>query len=241
VLSILAIALLSIPFSLQFLNNQLDDNFMRKVGANIQEILVTDKNQCKNPDGIKELTIMVNTISNKADEFKVLVVNKKTLNAVALPGGVIVIYQGLLDRFQNPDELAFILGHEIGHLEHEHHKLQFIMGTLLSHINSKLLVLMQLRNSRQAEIEADKFGYNLMLANNIDPQYGIDAFNRLQSKDDDEEIEKLLSYVSTHPVTNDRINIIKEKNLHISNHQKSQFRQSISDESWKKIQNICKH
>ncbi|MBL6664458.1 MAG: M48 family metallopeptidase [Rickettsiales bacterium] len=241
-LLIVAIAIVTLPFSLQFLSSQIDDEFMKKIGTDIKEIFVTEENRCRNPDGLNELNAFVKNISNTPNEFEVFVVDKKTVNAVALPGGTIVIYRGLLDKFTNPDELVFILGHEMGHLEHNHHKFQFIMGALLSHISSKFLTLMQLKNSREGEIEADTFGYNLMLANNIDPKYGIDAFTKLKSEDDfSNKTEKLLSYISTHPAINDRIAIIKEKILNISDNKKVHFKQSISDESWEKIQNICLH
>lgn len=240
-LLMVVIAILALPFSLQFLNNQLDDDFMDKIGGDILEIFVTEENKCKNPQGLEELQKLVNQISSSNDEFKVFVINKKSVNAVALPGGNIVIFSGLLDKFKSPNELAFILGHEIGHLEHEHHKFQFIVSSLLSNINSKLVLLMQLKRSRGGEIEADEFGYNLMLANNIDPKYGVDAFTRLKSDDDlDQGFEKLLSYVSTHPATGDRIEIIKEKSSRISDSKRSQFGQIISDQSWGMIKGICK-
>jgi len=239
-LSLLLIAVLALPFSLKFLSNQLDDEFMTKVGDNLVKVFVSEKNQCSNQEGIKALQKLVNEISGEKKSYKVFVIKKDSINAIALPGGSIIIYSKLLDRFENPDELAFILGHEIGHVKQEHHKYSFIIGNFLSRINSALSFLVQMKYSRSGEIEADEFGYNLMISNNINPAYGISAFGRLRSDDDLEtNMEKLLSYISSHPATDDRIQIIKERIRDISDDKIDNFSQVVSDEDWEKIQGIC--
>ena len=50
--------------------------------------------------------------------FKVL--NTPDVNALACPGGFIYVYKGLLDYMTSDDELAAVLGHEIGHIEKRH-------------------------------------------------------------------------------------------------------------------------
>lgn len=47
--------------------------------------------------------------------FKVL--NTQDVNALACPGGFIYVYKGLVDTMTSDDELAAVLGHEIGHIE----------------------------------------------------------------------------------------------------------------------------
>ena len=49
-----------------------------------------------------------------------IVVDKPGVNAFAAPGGIVLIYRGVLDFVQDEDQLAAILAHEIGHLEREH-------------------------------------------------------------------------------------------------------------------------
>ena len=43
------------------------------------------------------------------------------MNAVALPGGNIVVFAGLLKEIKSENELAMILGHELGHFAHRDH------------------------------------------------------------------------------------------------------------------------
>ena len=60
-------------------------------------------------------------------------------NAVALPGGRIYVFQGLIDKAESPDELAGVIGHEIGHVAHrdgtravlQSAGLSFLLGMLL--------------------------------------------------------------------------------------------------------------
>ena len=52
--------------------------------------------------------------------FRVIVVNNPTVNALATPGGSIVVFRGLLERTENAEELAGVLAHEIQHVMHRH-------------------------------------------------------------------------------------------------------------------------
>ncbi len=54
-------------------------------------------------------------------EFKIHVVYTADANALALPGGNIVIFSGLLNKVKSENELAFILAHELGHYEYRDH------------------------------------------------------------------------------------------------------------------------
>ena len=49
-----------------------------------------------------------------------LIPSRDLINAFALPGGHVFVGQGLLDRMTSEDELAFVLGHELEHIDHYH-------------------------------------------------------------------------------------------------------------------------
>ena len=49
-----------------------------------------------------------------------LIADRDFINAFALPGGHVFIGQGLLNQMTTEDELAFVLGHEIEHIDHYH-------------------------------------------------------------------------------------------------------------------------
>lgn len=54
-------------------------------------------------------------------DFTVHVHPKPIFNAVALPGGHILVFSGLLESVENENELAFVLAHELGHFDHRDH------------------------------------------------------------------------------------------------------------------------
>lgn len=61
-------------------------------------------------------------------QWQFRVVNSNSVNAFAVPGGYIYITQGLLFRLRNEAQLAGVLGHEAGHIEHRHSVKQIEKG-----------------------------------------------------------------------------------------------------------------
>jgi Zn-dependent protease with chaperone function len=53
--------------------------------------------------------------------YKVSVHDQATVNAVALPGGNIIVFKGLLTELKSENEVAMILAHELGHYAHRDH------------------------------------------------------------------------------------------------------------------------
>lgn len=64
--------------------------------------------------------------------YRVNIINDAVVNAFAVPSGDIFVYSGLLSRIENRDELAFVLGHEIAHIQLEH-SLKKLNHTLDTH------------------------------------------------------------------------------------------------------------
>ena len=123
-------------------------------------------------------------------EFHVL--NSDVLNAFALPGGKVFISRGLMVRLSNEAELAAVLGHEIGHVNHEHIGKQMTHSAIQSGvINAAVGVAGQMSDSqwiqvlgagaqtggqlyllrfgRTQELEADDEGLRLMVLAGYDP------------------------------------------------------------------------
>ena len=105
-------------------------------------------------------------------QFQIHVSAAPQVNALAFPGGHIVVFQGLLDQVGSENELAYILAHEMGHYAHRDHlrglgrAMVFIaMATLLFGPDSSVagflgntLGMTELGFSRQQETAADEFG-----------------------------------------------------------------------------------
>lgn len=142
----------------------------------------------------------------------------KTLNAFCMPGGKMAIYTGLIDKLKaTDDEIAQVMGHEIGHALANHGAEKMSVGMVSDILVSAIggnnqgrqqagqlaaLVAWQLPNSRGAETEADRIGIELAARAGYDP----DAAPRLWRKMKEASGEKgRFDLLSTHPASDKRM------------------------------------
>lgn len=148
--------------------------------------------------------------------YSVRVVDSPLVNALAAPGGQIVVFQGLIAQAGSAEELAGVLGHEIQHI-----RLQHGTKAVLREIPLRLLAsaisgsgsfgglfagtatsLGGLRYQRQDEEAADREGMRMLQAAQVAPEGMLDFFERTTAGG--ESGPSLLSYVSSHPRDADR-------------------------------------
>src|SRR3989304_5687225 len=61
-------------------------------------------------------------VSDRRDlPWRFHILNQKEVNAISLPGGFIYVTRGMLRFVQSDDELAFVLAHEVAHVNQRHH------------------------------------------------------------------------------------------------------------------------
>jgi predicted Zn-dependent protease len=108
--------------------------------------------------------------------LRVSVVRRAEANAIALPGAHIYVFQGLIAKADNPDELAGVIAHELGHIANRDGTrsvlqaagLSFLFGMLLGDFVGGGAVVVSARSvlqssySRDAEAAADRYGVGLM-------------------------------------------------------------------------------
>ncbi len=147
--------------------------------------------------------------------FRVEIDDSEIANAMALPGGLIIVTQGLLNQVESENELAFVLGHELGHFRNRDHIRALGRGIVLSMffavvtgndaagIGIKAADITLRGFSRRQETRADEFGLGL-----VHSEYGhVDESWRLFERwnIDGSSFLDLVTYLSTHPETGDRI------------------------------------
>lgn len=152
-------------------------------------------------------------------DYRILYIPKDTVNAIAIPGDVIVIYQGLLKQLESDNELNMILGHELGHFDHRDHlrklgKFFLIRIALASLIGDPsaleavladgITLITQAHYSQGQEIEADHFGLSLLYDTYGHVAGATDFFERLS-----QEKTKKIEFFSTHPAPKKRIEILE--------------------------------
>ncbi len=139
-------------------------------------------------------------------------------NALALPGGTVVLTDELVALSQSPAEVLAVLAHEIGHVERRHALRQLLQGSATAAIAATLtgdaatmstavagfpLLLAQTKYSRDFESEADDYGFALMKARGISPNAFAEIMARLAGNAGEAKPET--AFLSTHPVTPARI------------------------------------
>lgn len=163
----------------------------------------------------KEAKIILDNL-NSEKIYDVYVVKNSQINAMALPGNIIIVYEGLYDK-SNKSELTFVLAHELGHFVNRDHLKSFgrviLMGLtvdsasqdIMTMILAKGLELINLGFSRDAEYKADEFALKLLKEKKLDTSGAKSFMEKLKNAGGVEPFE----YFSTHPNTEDRIKKIE--------------------------------
>ncbi len=147
-------------------------------------------------------------------------------NAMALPAGIVVMTDGLVELAKNDDELAAVLAHELGHVQGRHllrHVLQNSVATLLmATVTGDILsvtslsaalptALIDAKFSRDFEREADDAAVAYLKKEGIPASRYVAILQRLQAQLDAKTKgaakgeEPYRNYLSTHPATRERI------------------------------------
>jgi predicted Zn-dependent protease len=151
-------------------------------------------------------------------EFRFAVVESNLANAFALPGGFIFITGSLLNLCKhNHNEIAFLLGHEIGHVLKGHARDHMTANVLLNAVMARLPAAGQMLRhvigkgySQMLELEADQEGVRLAAAAGFDARASIHAIRQLEQMSPD--AGGLAEYLSSHPPISERIREL-EKHL----------------------------
>lgn len=160
-------------------------------------------------------------------EYHFAVLDTPVVNAFAAPGGYIYVTRGILAMMNSEAELAVVLGHELGHVNARHSvtKLSQLMlaqlglgvASAISETFAKLsgaasigIQLLFLKFSRDDEREADTLGVEYSRKGGYDPGEMISFFGSLERLGDLSGGQSLPGFLSTHPLTSERIQKTEE-------------------------------
>ena len=181
----------------------------------------------KDPEVQRYINVLGDSIAKLADDrsldWQFFVVNANEVNAFAVPGGYIYVNRGLIERAQRLDQLAGVLGHEIGHVTRRHSVQQMekaqganvgvtlacvltsvcnnqAAGALINVGGSALFA----KFSRDDEAEADAEGVKNVVRAGIDPR-GIPEMFQILLDERNRSPGSVESWFATHPLEEDRI------------------------------------
>ena len=160
--------------------------------------------------------------------WEVEVFDEDEPNAFALPGKKIGVYKGLLDVTERQDQLAAVIGHEIGHVlaRHGNERMssQFVVGTGLAVADAMVRrpesnegrltmavlglgvqVGIMLPYGRSHESEADRIGLELMAQAGFDPAASVELWQNMSRAGGARPPE----FLSTHPANETRIRALQ--------------------------------
>ena len=168
---------------------------------------------CHSQFGDEALAKLVAKVDPAREKVRVGVANIDMVNAVALPGGHVLIFDGLIQQAESPEEIAGVLAHEIGHVRERHVMTamlrQFGLSILASGFNSGFAEgafgVATLGYSREAEREADDYARARMRVADISPLGAAGFFDRMSRQyGDGEDQPAMTGWIATHPASGER-------------------------------------
>jgi predicted Zn-dependent protease len=160
------------------------------------------------------------TAAGGLQPVEILLLDSPVVNAQAFPGGLIVIYRGLIESLDSPEQLAAVVAHEMAHVRYRDSlavlRRQLGLSVLLDLVglprSGEVLkrLIEQAANihySRQVEARADRYALELLAAARLDPGRLADALERIANSAGtrQEQLPQLLRYLDNHPALTDRV------------------------------------
>jgi Zn-dependent protease with chaperone function len=241
-----------IPFLADHAGQWVSPKLEAKLGDQLADFITrftgTDQTHadCTNAKGRAALDKLVAPLEAQLslrNKLRVRVINSDVLNAIALPGDQILIFKGLIDFTQGPNELAGVLGHEMGHLQLDHPMrlviresgTAFLIGLVMGDIfgGSAISIagtgLLVTAFSRDAESAADAEAVALMRKTGLDVAPFGAFFERLQAEKGDGEIP--IPFLRTHPPSDQRAKLIEAA--------PAGGAQALTPAEWQDLKAIC--
>jgi beta-barrel assembly-enhancing protease len=164
--------------------------------------------------------------------MQITVVKDDVMNAFAMPGGHIVIYDAMIKKMDDPSQLIALIGHEGTHVN-ERHTLKALSRNLANYLLLSVIMgdataisgifadnasqLGQLSFSRELESQSDDKSIEMMRENKIDINGMVDLMEILEKEAGNLEIPE---FMSSHPLTKERVKNAKLQALKYSGFEK---------------------
>jgi beta-barrel assembly-enhancing protease len=202
---------------------------------------------CDGKAGKAALAKMTKALDDNPKDLQVEVANIEMLNAVALPGNKVIIFQGLLDQAKSPDEVAGVLAHEIGHVRERHVMqgmlrqmgLAVVLGGFDGGGGGTLNNLLSTTYTRDAEREADDHSLAALKTANVSPVPTAAFFEKLSGMDGsrnmrDRQERTMASYMSSHPLSDERRKLFQKSVV-----KGKAYQPILTSAEWNELKTMC--
>ncbi|MEM9139112.1 MAG: M48 family metallopeptidase [Pseudomonadota bacterium] len=233
----------------------LGDSIAGQLAALMGQVDDTNPGLCVAPEGLEALAAMTERLAPDGGgltqplpyPLRVSVLDHKMVNAVALPGGRILLFRGLIERAGSPEEVAGVLAHEIGHVVHKDPTRGVlraagtagIIGVVLGDVFGASVAaaasdaVLNARHQREAERLADEIAYDILGHAGLPTRPFAAFFDTLHAEVGD--TAGPLRYIASHPELSGRADRAAAADRIGS----GTFNPVLDDRAWLALQNIC--
>ena len=220
----------------------------QQIGQYVIDEIFPNRVICKTTAGSQALEkLLVRLAPADSDyEFQLEIIDSDLINALAFPGGKILIFRGLLEKSRSAEALSGVVVHEMQHVLQRHGMENLLSKTALSGL-FKLLVgeanaltdtifqgvkmLSLLKYTRELETEADALALQLLFQAKVDSEEMLVMYRVLQKHS-----PSLPESFSTHPDMSSRLERLETL---IQQDPEFKSRNVLKENNWKSLQNIC--
>ncbi len=205
---------------------------------------------CNAPDGqaaLSEMTARLNGAADLPAELGVAVMDHSMINALAAPGGRVVLFRGLIEDAESPEEVAGVLAHEMGHVLHRDPTVGVlrsagtagILGMMVGDVFGATIivagseVLLNARYQRDVEARADRAAVEILERAGLPSTPFAAFFRRLADRFGGSQ--GLLDYLSSHPALGERA----EAAAAADQIGTAAFEPVLDDAQWLALREIC--
>ena len=205
---------------------------------------------CETPAGDAALAAMTERLAPDPDlpyPLRVDVLDHGMINAVALPGGRVVLFRGLIEAAETPEEVAGVLAHEVGHVVH-HDPTRMalraagtagILGLVLGDVFGASIVvvatdaMLNASYQREAEAAADEVALRLLARAGLPSTPFAEFFEKMREKYGD--TDGVMELISSHPGLAERA----ERAAEADRIGDAPFEPVLDDPQWVALRGIC--
>jgi Zn-dependent protease with chaperone function len=205
---------------------------------------------CDTSSGVAALDQMVTRLAADGRlpyPLRVGVIDHGMINAMAVPGGRILLFRGLLEAASSPEEVAGILAHEVGHVVHHDPTREAlraagtagILGLLLGDVFGAGIVVVatdaviNASYQREAEIRADEIAYDLLAKAELPSQPFAGFFIKMKKKYG--EMDGILKLIASHPGLDGRA----QRAAAADRIGEATYEPVLNDQEWIALRGIC--
>lgn len=222
--ALVAAWLLVLPPLASKLAERVPAEWEQQLGATVVKAFTESHQVCRDPDQEAVLARLTATLTADGTggpyTYRVSIIEDPMVNAMAAPGGQILVFRGLIDEATSPDEVAGVLAHEIEHVVQRHG-----IDAILREMPVQLLISAMMGSSplggnvaqvaytlgassyqRNDERAADEGAVRRLAAAGISARGMVEFFRRSAAEGD---TEGLLQYVSSHPTNAERLEALE--------------------------------